>query len=161
MELREAEQLAHRLITTHVLPSGWTFGWDNAVQRLGAAHYRERKITLSRRLTKASPESEVIDTILHECAHANAGAGAGHGPTWRAEARRLGARPEATANGANTPSIRVEQAPWVGVCPNGHEGTRYWRKPRVRRSCSICHPGAWDARFVFEYRRVDSVAGVR
>ncbi len=37
-----------------------------------------------------SPITSFDDLILHEIAHANAGPGAGHGPIWKAEARRIG-----------------------------------------------------------------------
>ena len=40
---------------------------------------------------------EVRDTILHEIAHALAGAKAKHGPAWKAIARRLGATLKARA----------------------------------------------------------------
>ena len=40
---------------------------------------------------------EVRDTILHEIAHALAGAKARHGPAWKAIAKRLGATPKARA----------------------------------------------------------------
>lgn len=37
---------------------------------------------------------ELRDTILHEIAHAIAGIKAGHGPVWRAVARKIGAKPQ-------------------------------------------------------------------
>ena len=39
----------------------------------------------------------MTDTILHEIAHAIAGANAGHGPVWKAVAKRIGAAPRARA----------------------------------------------------------------
>ena len=40
-------------------------------------------------------EEQVRDTVLHEIAHAIAGHEAGHGPLWKATARRIGATPRA------------------------------------------------------------------
>ena len=40
-------------------------------------------------------EEEIRDTVLHEIAHAIAGPEAGHGPLWKATARRIGATPRA------------------------------------------------------------------
>jgi len=155
MELREAETLALAEMREHVQVPGWTFGWDNAVRRLGAADFVKKKITLSHRITAASTRAQVLDTIRHEIAHVNAGAAALHGRAWKLEALRLGANPAAATE--EGPNLRQEAAPWRGTCPNGHEATPFWRRPKHSRSCAKCSP-VFDRRYIITYRHVDTGA---
>lgn len=125
MDLQEADFLACRLMMEHGLGT-WTFGFDNAKRRCGACHFGKRRITVSRYYVAANSEGDIRDTVLHEIAHALAGAEAGHGPEWQAMARRVGARPNRCAD----TSVKMPAAPWLLVCTNGHRhGTRH-RKNR-------------------------------
>lgn len=152
MELRKVETLARTLMDRHGL-YGWTFAFDNGVNRAGACHVTRRKITLSKRLMVGWSEDAVRNVVLHEIAHALAPRGASaHGPEWRAIARRIGC----TGNRCWTPSSESPDLPpaWIGVCPNGHVSKRgYHRRPTATRSCSVCHPGRFDPRFVLRYER--------
>jgi hypothetical protein len=73
--------------------------------------------------------------LLHEVAHALAGARAGHGTAWLRIAREIG------YEGGRTHSHRVpeDQARWLGRCPSGHELIRF-RRPTRPTSCATCHP---------------------
>ena len=94
--LIEVAALARELMNEHGLHE-WTFRFSSARSRLGECRERERLIRLSRRHAVNAGPREVKDTILHEIAHALAGAKARHGPAWKAVARRLGATPKARA----------------------------------------------------------------
>ena len=94
--LLEVAGQARELMDEHGL-HGWTFRFSAAKSRLGECRERERHIRLSRRHAVNGDPREVRDTILHEIAHALAGAKAGHGPAWKAVARRIGATPKARA----------------------------------------------------------------
>jgi predicted SprT family Zn-dependent metalloprotease len=87
----DAAQLARSLMFQHGL-AGWTFRFDHARRRFGSCRYGEKAITLSRPLTLLNDAEQVTDTILHEIAHALV-PGDGHGPGWRAQCRRIGAKP--------------------------------------------------------------------
>ena len=52
-------------------------------------------IWISRTHALEGSEEQIRDTVLHEIAHAIAGHEAGHGPLWKATARRIGATPRA------------------------------------------------------------------
>ncbi len=54
-------------------------------------------IRISRARALDGRNEQVRDTVLHEIAHAIAGPEAGHGPLWKATARRIGATPRARA----------------------------------------------------------------
>ena len=94
--LVEVARQARALMDEHGLHE-WTFRFSAARGRLGECRERERLIRLSRRHAVNGDPREVRDTILHEIAHALAGAKARHGPAWKAVARRLGATPKARA----------------------------------------------------------------
>lgn len=104
MNLSAAQTLAISLMTEHgLIAKGWRFEFSNARSQFGVCrilidrHTKvvlDRVIKLSAPLTKLNIESEVKDTILHEIAHALAGHKAGHGWTWKAIARNIGAKPE-------------------------------------------------------------------
>ena len=94
--LVEVAREARALMDEHGLHE-WTFRFSAARGRLGECRERQRLIRLSRRHAVNGDPREVRDTILHEIAHALAGAKARHGPAWKAIARRLGATPKARA----------------------------------------------------------------
>ena len=94
--LVEVAREARALMDEHGLQE-WTFRFSAARGRLGECRERERLIRLSRRHAVNGGPREVRDTILHEIAHALAGARARHGPAWKAIAKRIGATPKARA----------------------------------------------------------------
>lgn len=85
---------AKQAIDLYLPGQGWSFTWDRAKKRMGCCNFRTRTISLSLPIFEI-PENRVHadNTIRHEVAHAIAGAAAGHGPTWRAAARQVGATP--------------------------------------------------------------------
>ena len=86
--------IARRLMDEHGL-TGWTFAFVEARKRLGNCHFEDRMIRISRTHALEGSEEQIRDTVLHEIAHAIAGYEAGHGPLWKATARRIGATPRA------------------------------------------------------------------
>lgn len=134
MHLSEVEKIARELIALHGLRS-WSFQFDRARRRAGATHFQKQLITLSPYFMENFSEAEVRDTILHEIAHALAGPGAGHGPKWKKICQEIGANPVARLK-SNAAQHGVD-SPWKGICPNGHEFSRF-RKPTRESSCSIC-----------------------
>ena len=86
--------MARRLMDEQGL-TGWTLAFGEARKRLGACHFRHHVIWISRTHALEGSEEQIRDTVLHEIAHAIAGHEAGHGPLWKATARRIGATPRA------------------------------------------------------------------
>jgi hypothetical protein len=71
MKLADAQTLLLEKMVEHGLVNlGWKVNWDDAKKRFGYCSVSKKVISLSRPLTEANPESEVLDTILHEIAHA-------------------------------------------------------------------------------------------
>ncbi|MGA8209029.1 MAG: SprT-like domain-containing protein [Nocardioidaceae bacterium] len=144
MELRAAYDEAVRLLAEHGLGQ-WRVELDTAKRRAGVCRFRDRVIGLSAPLARLHSESEVRDTVLHEIAHALSGPGAGHGPRWQAEARRLGC---STQRCLPADAPRVPGA-WVGVCRLGHVTERHRRPDRVV-ACARCS-SVFDLQHVLEW----------
>src|SRR5579871_6093479 len=95
MNLPLAQTLAESYLTQHGLASqGWTIRFTSSKRRFGLCNYYLKRISISKYLTLANEPEEVIDTILHEIAHALAPPFSGHNSTWREICIRIGARPE-------------------------------------------------------------------
>jgi predicted SprT family Zn-dependent metalloprotease len=141
--------MARDLMREHHLYA-WTVRFDSAVVRAGCCYHRQRLITLSEPLMVRWSEKEVRETILHEIAHALAGPRCGHGPKWKAIARKIGS----TGDRCWSPSEDAPAIPpkWLGVCP-----TCSLTYPRHRRvaslACGKCAAAGWDARHVIRWQR--------
>ena len=136
-DLPRVRHWAEALIRHHLDPvfgaGVWSFGFDNAKRRAGLCNYTDKRITVSRYLAEKFDDDEAHQILLHEVAHALAGAGAGHGRDWVRIARGLGY----VGGTTHTGEIAHERAPWVGHCPGGHEHFRF-RKPTREASCGQC-----------------------
>lgn len=142
---------ADALIRLHLDPvfgaGVWSFGFDHAKRRAGLCNYTDRRITVSRHLSARFDDDEIHQILLHEVAHALAGADAGHGPKWKRIAEDLGYAGGVTHDG----EIASELAPWVGRCPAGHEHVRF-RRPTRASSCGKCSR-AYSPAHLIEWRR--------
>jgi len=152
MDLPDVRRLGLALLAEHGL-DGWRLELDRARRRAGICRYDRKVIGLSGPLMRLYGEAEVRETILHEIAHALAGARAGHGPRWRAIARRIGSTGERCVS---EEAPRVAGA-WVGTCRYGHSVDLHRRPQRVR-SCTQCKPGVFSPDHILEWRFHGEVA---
>lgn len=114
----------------------WTFGFDSGRRRAGMCSFNDKKITISKYLALVHSIDDVMQTLIHEIAHAIAGPKEGHSKKWLAIAKKLGYRNDKyTGN-----EIAEAYAPYKGLCPNGHEHFRY-QKPKRLYSCFHCAKG--------------------
>jgi hypothetical protein len=153
-ELQRVRRWADALIASH-LDDSWTFAFDNAKRRAGLCDYTRKRISVSRYLAARYDDDTNHQTLLHEVAHALAGADAAHGPRWKAVARELGYVGGVTHRGETA----VDLAPWVGVCPAGHTAYRH-RRPSRATSCVKCAP-RFDGRHLFTWTRREITPAVR
>lgn len=132
MDLQAAETLAHQLMKEHELPAEWKFAFDNATRRMGLCNFTTRTISVSRHYAQHADEAHVRDTVLHELAHAFTPR-AGHGPRWKAMARKLGTPPKACADNPFATSegevskllAAVAGQPFYRVTCDGYTDKRY------------------------------------
>ena len=126
MDLKELAEIASREMTKHGL-QGWTFALANAKRQLGVCKYRKKRIEIAEYYALNSPPESVLDTLLHEIAHAIAGPAAGHGPAWKAIAIRLGATPRACDNSDETV---VKPGDWQATCTACKKIFHRYKRPR-------------------------------
>lgn len=153
-DLTQVRRWADALIALH-LDDSWTFAFDNAKRRAGLCDYTNKRISVSRYLTARYDDDTNHQTLLHEVAHALAGAGAGHGARWKTVARDIGYDGGVTHRGETA----NELAPWVGHCPAGHVAYRH-RRPSRPTSCVKCAP-RFDDRHLFRWVRREITTATR
>lgn len=138
-DLFSLETLVHLKFAEHGL-SDWSFKIDKAKRRLGSCQYYSKTITLSVHLLKL-PQEEIIQTLLHEIAHALVGPRAGHGPRWKKQALAIG------CNAERASKLTLVEAPTRRIgcsrCTYNFSIKRF-RLPRWvtrRHRCPQCYKG--------------------
>ena len=126
MDLKELEAIAVRELRAHGL-HGWTFALAKTKRRLGVCKYRQKRIEIAEYYARHSPPETVLDTLLHEIAHAIAGPAAKHGPRWKAVAIRLGATPRSCETSRQAV---VEPGDWQATCSACQKTIHLYRAPR-------------------------------
>jgi hypothetical protein len=137
MNLIEAAQLARHEMSRY-LDARWVFSFVRSSKSFGMCKYEAMEICLSVELTEANERPAVLDTILHEIAHAIAGYAAGHGPLWQRWAVSLGCKPERYFSEADA-VIPPPTTGFKGVCP-ACDHVFYFKRfvPGERRAHSSC-----------------------
>jgi len=129
-----AEKLANQLMEEHGLISqGWTFGWNSSKRNFGICRYKNKSIELSSILTEHQSSDQIKDTIIHEIAHALT-PGSGHGPKWKAMARKLGITPSRLGSLSEEGQEKMkEHAPWIMVYKDRVVKTFYKKPTRTMK----------------------------
>ncbi|OWK43743.1 Phage protein [Fimbriiglobus ruber] len=127
MNLEALEAAARELFAKYTL-AGWTFGLSDSKRQLGVCKHRQKRIEIGEFYARSNPDAAVMDTLLHEIAHAIAGPGAGHGPIWKAVAIRIGATPRACDD---SPDTVVPPGDWQTTCQTCQKTFHKYRRPRA------------------------------
>ena len=127
MELDELTATAAARFAEHGL-AGWTFGLAGSKRRLGVCKYRKKRIEISEYYARHNPAPAVLDTLLHEIAHAIAGPKAAHGPAWKAVAVRIGATPRACDD---SPDTVTQPGDWQTTCPGCNRTHHRYKRPKA------------------------------
>jgi predicted SprT family Zn-dependent metalloprotease len=136
-----------RLLPKYPFLSSWTYGLirRGSYSRLGLCNYTHRTITINPEYIEKGRDEDVLDTILHELAHAIAvhkfGKKArGHGYLWKSVCREVGADPTRTKDDVGFEFEARVQAKWVLRHKfTGEVFQRYPKKPRVKN---------WSQRYI-------------
>jgi predicted SprT family Zn-dependent metalloprotease len=132
---------------------GWRLEFRNYGHRLGSCCSRRRIIALSAFYADRNTEAHVLDTLLHEIAHALVGPSHGHGTVWKAMARKLVCIPKACSK----TGILVPPGKWQASCPTCARRFHKYRRPRYKHGyyCPSC--GKDKGRLVFTAQVVSTV----
>jgi len=154
MDRQRAATMAIDLMNYHgLLTRGWSFDWHNKKRSLGTCSWRRKTIFLSRHLVAANSEDVILNTILHEIAHALTPNDGGHGREWKLMAISLGAKPQPCSEDAADVN---HLAPWRLKCPNPEcsVSVSMFRRPKIRRSCRLCSGGYFNEKFLMVLEKV-------
>jgi predicted SprT family Zn-dependent metalloprotease len=127
MDLKRLEEAASELFAEHGLV-GWSFRLVDSKRRMGVCKYARKRIELSEYYACNNAEQGVLDTLLHEIAHALAGPKAGHGLAWKAVAVRIGATPRACDDSVETV---VHPGEWQAQCPGCNRIHHRYKRPKA------------------------------
>lgn len=120
----------------------WNVVINDTKRTLGQCCHSIKTIKMSKAFFLHMEKADVLDTILHEIAHALVGPGHGHSAIWQDMAVRIGASPNATAKGKKLPSALERGAKWVLVTPSGKVLQSWFRKPRPTTFAKV--PFQWE-----------------
>lgn len=136
----------NQIVQEHALRFNFraVFKFDNAKRRYGVCKYPTWKeprnvISVNGVYAATASHADVMDTLLHEIAHAIAGFAAAHGPEWKRVAVMLGAKPVACGeiiSGAFRQHVEAS-ARFRATCGCGKHFYKL-RKPRSVRVCRAC-----------------------
>lgn len=154
MNQREALGKARQALQEHGLPN-WTPIIDRRPKvRLGQCRYRQKEIGLTLWHVRNATPVEIMDTILHEVAHALCGPGKGHGGAWKYMARKVGADPTrlGTSHGA---SPKAKYTAHCSVCDHTYKRHRLtsWMKRDGKTWCSCTRGKAAQTREILEWKQ--------
>lgn len=126
-------QQAQDLMLTHGL-ADWQFRFNRRKCSMGLCVYGRHTIELSVHLVERNGADEILDTILHEIAHALVGPRHGHNRVWKRKAIEIGARPQRCGQ-ADMPA-----GAWQAHCPTCGQLYNRHRKPKRMRGwhCPRC-----------------------
>jgi predicted SprT family Zn-dependent metalloprotease len=128
--------LAAREIEWHGLTQrAWRVKYNHSRTCAGECDMRAKTLSFSRHLIARGPLKELRNTLLHEIAHALAGARHDHDQTWRSIALKIGCDGERCYN--------FELAPhkWLFRCSAGCWQTRRHRRHSIdtKQTCRKCN----------------------
>lgn len=132
---QEVRQLALDRMAEHGLQD-WKFAYNRRKQAMGLCVYHRRTIELSIHFVERNGTEEILDTILHEIAHALVGSGHGHDRAWKQKCKEIGARPQRCGQ-AEMPAGR-----WQAHCGSCGKQFNRHRKPKRLSGwhCRSCGP---------------------
>jgi SprT protein len=126
----------------HRLLPEWTFTFDRSRVRFGKCNYHKKQISLSKYLVELNAEDEVLDTILHEIAHALCPPGSGHGPMWKSVALSIGCN----ARRCYGQEVARPAPKYQGTCPTCNQVIHRYRRAVI--ACGKCSP-IFDPKYLF------------
>lgn len=129
----EIEQIANELISKY-LSSSWEFQWKRMTNSYGKCFYSTKKIALGYDLNILGNREKkmIVNTILHEIAHALVGSGHGHDSVWRNMAIKLG------CDGKTLHSDVHLEKKYLAICPSCKCNHQRNSMPRRQTSCGQC-----------------------
>tara|TARA_R110002096_G_scaffold428402_1_gene640035 strand:- start:163 stop:663 length:501 start_codon:yes stop_codon:yes gene_type:complete len=164
MNLTEAHNLAESLIHKYltrpeVHQHNWKFKFSNSKCSFGTCEWGRnvKLIELSKPLTELNSKEEVLDTILHEIAHAldfQIRGFSNHDYIWRKIAKGIGCNGERCYD-RNT--VNLPEAKYTLKCNGCEKTTTRHRKPKRGMACGSCcrkhNNGRYSSDYIFDIKK--------
>jgi hypothetical protein len=126
----DAQQTCDKKLRDYGLyQKGWRTCFDKNEKSLALCHHQEKRIQLSLLFLNGASEVELMNTILHEVAHALVGPGQGHNNVWVNKAREIGLENPVPCGAMNVDAARSIQ-------PSESKPKRQFH--RINNACPIC-----------------------
>lgn len=142
MTINQAITLAYSIIKNHSELKGWTVTFNNRKRAFGVCNYSKLQIELSSILVPVMTDEAILDTIIHEIAHALT-RGHNHDRVWQAKCIELGGNgqrcggPDKYKDGKVGQLIIQEKlAKYTLSCPCCDNKSHKNRKPTKSYSCN-------------------------
>jgi predicted SprT family Zn-dependent metalloprotease len=139
----KVRNLAGLLLRGHGLHD-WTFDFNRRKCAMGFCCYTRRTIELSTYFVEQNPMEAIVDTLLHEIAHALVGPNHGHDRVWKVKCREIGAIPSRLGT-ATMPTGK-----WQAGCRSCGRRYNRHRKPKRMRGWYCPHCGVELGRLVWK-----------
>lgn len=150
MELFDAREMAEAKLVEHKL-SAWTLEFSNTKHR-GDCNYNKQRIRLSRPFVEANSPERVLQTVLHEIAHAltwiNNRHAKPHGIEWQTIAKQIGHTGERCIPAESYTTGRAKTL-YTGHCPNCNREVKKYRRREIAcgKCCRAYNGGKFTKRF--------------
>ena len=148
MNLKDVTTLVEDVFKKHNL-TDWKFTFSTSKRAFGDCNSYFKKIRLSKVLCELNEEKHVIDSLMHEIAHALVGVKQRHNVIWKLKCREIGANPERCYSSKD---VIMPPAKHIYRCPGCGKDFNYNRllKEHNRTACAICCKGKWKKQFILE-----------
>jgi predicted SprT family Zn-dependent metalloprotease len=138
--------LAAKLLRAHQLHD-WKFIYNRRKRAMGFCCYTDRTIELSIYFVESNDLDAIVDTLLHEIAHALVGPEHGHNAVWKAKCREIGATPMRLGHAV------MPVGKWRAECRCCGRSYERHRRPKRLRGWYCPHCGVDLGRLVWKLRR--------
>ncbi len=135
----ETLRLLRKTMDKHGLHD-WSSRLDNATRRFGLCSSRRKLISISRHLAKLNSDEQVLDTILHEIAHALSPMFEYHGSMWKKKCVEIGANPQRCYD---SQTVNVPKGRYTGTCPLCQNTFQRTQRPKRKNYCK-CDRRRWE-----------------
>lgn len=114
--------------------SGWTVTVSNKKSLYGLADFANKNIEISLPCANQGDDEGLLETILHEIAHALCDEKVHHGQKWKDEYRRIGGNPK-----YRDPEISADEFyNWERRCPDGCVKYSHALRRKQNDYCAFC-----------------------
>ena len=142
----------------NLIELGWSFGYNNRKTALGVCKMRTKRIELSNYFIGTATTAELMDTVLHEIAHAidvEMRGTSDHSYRWQIVAVAVGAEP--TRCKEVDLSSKADESKYTLTCPNCKKShpshKRRKRIPACGECCNKYAGGRFSQKYVFDVKQ--------